>query len=135
MQGLARPALQHDLADSDPVPVVQASCSTKEESCGCTGPTVNLTMTGMHVRRRTCVVVLDERDGARRPHAEQAGRAPLAVHQPPVLAAPHGLLQDACFTAKTGSQLAFALALEPLTAARSVIVARSPSAQLQASCT
>ena len=43
-----------------------------------------------------CVVVLDECNGARGPHAQHAGRPPLAVYQPPVLASPHGLLQYAC---------------------------------------
>ena len=39
---------------------------------------------------------LDEGDGTAGPHADQPGRAPLAVHQAPVLPAAHGLLQDAC---------------------------------------
>ena len=45
---------------------------------------------------RTRVMVLYEGDCAGGPHAQQAGGAPLAVHQAPVLAAPHGLLQNAC---------------------------------------
>ena len=44
----------------------------------------------------TRVVVLHKGDGARGPHAQQAGRPPLAVNEAPVLAAAHGLLQDAC---------------------------------------
>ena len=39
---------------------------------------------------------LDEGDGAAGPHADEPGRAPLAIHQAPVLPAAHGLLQDAC---------------------------------------
>ena len=48
------------------------------------------------VERGTCVVVLYERHRSRRPHAQQAGRPPLAVNQPPVFPSAHRLLQDAC---------------------------------------
>ena len=45
-----------------------------------------------------CVMILNEGDCSGRPHAQQARRPPLAVHQPPVLPPAHGLLQDPCST-------------------------------------
>ena len=75
-----------------------AACKRHSSAAGNDGSFLHMCAFHMDFKCCTCIMVLNEGNSSGGPHAHEARGAALAIHQPPVLPSPHGLLQNTCIS-------------------------------------